>query len=159
MKKILVFLNLILVFTACTTNKQNQETDAKSETTQEAVANTETLITLRENTLDDMENVVLINDAESYFKITARLNMIRKPGIDFKEIDFTKHSLLVINTEMRDPNSTDYEVAPSYTNDKVSIEFKGLNNPDFEGINPAIRLVKLIVINKTSSLDQMTFTP
>lgn len=146
MKNILVILSLILlsVVTSCSSHKLENNTQQKDNTENEVI------ITLRENTLEQFDSIQLINSAEKYYQITNTINSIRRPGIEFKEIDFKSNSVLLIN--MKTDNYTDFTIYSKTNPENTTIYYSGIYYEKNTTPLKHIRLIKLIQLPKTQEI-------
>ena len=147
MKNIIIIFNLIFItiLQSCNTNQANKETQSKIETQNEE------LVSLKENTLQEFDSIKLINNADEYYQITNTINSIRMPGIDFKEVDFSTNSVILINMIM--DNYYDIEIYSKTNPETTTIFYSGIHYKNNQNHLKKIRLVKLIEIPKTKKIE------
>lgn len=147
MKNIIIIFNLIFItiLQSCNTNQANKETQSKIETQNEE------LVSLKENTLQEFDSIKLINNADEYYQITNTINSIRMPGIDFKEVDFSTNSVILINMIM--DNYYDIEIYTKTNPETATIFYSGIHYKNNQNHLKKVRLVKLIEIPKTKKIE------
>ena len=147
MKKLLIIFNLIIILISISCNTNHLSKEDKTEID----LKNEELITLRENTFQDLDSIVLINNSEEYYKITNKINETRMPGINFKDVDFDSNSVILINVVM--DNYSDIEIYSKTNSEKTTLFYSGIHYKNNQIPSKNIRLIKLIEIPKTKKIE------
>ncbi|MBS7333596.1 MAG: hypothetical protein KIG88_08400 [Weeksellaceae bacterium] len=151
MKNIIIIIPIVLVLFLinCTTNKTAIENQQKD------ISTNEVLVTLRENTLAKYDSIQLINSSDEYYSITNAINEIRMPGIEFKEVNFDKNSVVLIN--MMAENYSDFEIYSKTEKNATTLFYSGIHYKENQIHLNNLRLIKLIEIPKTNKI--VSFKP
>ncbi|QTV06299.1 hypothetical protein [Faecalibacter bovis] len=151
MKNIIIIITIVLVLFLinCTTNKTAIENQQKD------ISTNEVLVTLRENTLAKYDSIQLINSSDEYYSITNAINEIRMPGIEFKEVNFDKNSVVLIN--MMAENYSDFEIYSKTEKNATTLFYSGIHYKENQIHLNNLRLIKLVEIPKTNKI--VSFKP
>lgn len=151
MKNIIIIIPIVLVLFLinCTTNKTAIENQQKD------ISTNEVLVTLRENTLAKYDSIQLINSSDEYYSITNAINEIRMPGIEFKEVNFDKNSVVLIN--MMAENYSDFEIYSKTEKNATTLFYSGIHYKENQIHLNNLRLIKLVEIPKTNKI--VSFKP
>lgn len=114
-----------------------------------------THLVVRENSLNLVDSVYLINNPNEYNLYTNQINAIRRPGIHFKAIDFTQSSILILNMNMENTSYNNYE-ATLISSKENTLFLKGLHDEKFEGVPSQFKLIQFLEIPKTDKIDHIT---
>lgn len=109
---------------------------------------------LRENSLNLNDSVILINDPNEYDLYTSQINAIRRPGINFKTIDFSQNSILILYMNMENSSFNNYETKLT-SSKETTLFLKGLHDEKFEGIPSQFKLIQILEIPKTDKIDHI----
>lgn len=115
------------------------------------------LLILKENSLASYPDFSLVNSNEELGEIFGVINSTRMPGITAPEVDFSTNSLLLVNINLDGKKYSDITLDPLRVSDnQLQVKYRGNdNNQDMLGIPNSYRVIKLIKIEKVTSISKI----
>jgi len=120
----------------------------------------EVLLSLKENSLNEFDDYLIINSQEELENVFVKINITRMPGIPAPTIDFENKSVLLINKKLDDKAKGDLILDKISIKKKVlSVNFKETDETVFQKIPNANRVIKMYLIDKVDAVKSIIFEP
>lgn len=116
----------------------------------------ETLLVLKENSLEGFPEFSLVNSNDELGRIYSALNLTRMPGIVQPKLDFSKNTLVLMNSIVKSDKHFDIDFKTKIVDSKLEIKyFPSSNNKDLSAIPNSYRVIKVVKINKVNAISKI----